>query len=153
MPSKINSTFIEVITNLYFPNTFYDFHPIALCHRLYKIISKVIAVRLKPLLSIVISSKQFRFLKGWLIHEAIGSAHEGLHTIKTQNHLVLIITIDLFKTYDCVSWLYLRLLLLHIGFELPLVKWIMCCVTIVSFVVLIQILWAERIEYRLVIVA
>jgi hypothetical protein len=76
-----------------------------------------------------------------------------LHTIKTQNHLVLIIKIDLFKTYDCVSWLYLRLLLLHIGFELPLVKWIMCCVTIVSFVVLIQILWAERIEYRLVIVA
>jgi hypothetical protein len=64
MPSKINSTFIEVIPKLYFPNTFYDFHPIALCHCLYKIISKVIAVSLKPLLSNVISSKQFRFLKG-----------------------------------------------------------------------------------------
>jgi len=46
--------------------------------------------------------------------------------------------IDLSKSYDRVSWIYPILLLLHIGFYLPLVRWIMSCVTKVSFVMLIN---------------
>jgi hypothetical protein len=56
-----------------YPSTFDDFRPISLCNSLYKIIAKVIAVRLKPVLAKVISPKQFGFLKGRLIHEAIGT--------------------------------------------------------------------------------
>jgi hypothetical protein len=48
------------------------------------------------------------------------------------------IKLYLSKAYDRVSWLYLHLLLIHIGFSLPLVKWIMGCVTITSFAVLIN---------------
>jgi hypothetical protein len=57
-----------------------------------------------------------------------------MHTIKTQKHPIPILKIDLSKSYDRVSWLHLRLLLLHIGIDLSVVKWIKCCVTIVSFV-------------------
>jgi hypothetical protein len=40
---------------------------------------------LKPLLSIYISQEQFSFIKVRLIHESIGVAQEGLHTIKKKN--------------------------------------------------------------------
>jgi hypothetical protein len=73
-----------------------------------------------------------------LIHEAISLAQEGLHSIKIHKKSVSVIKLDLSKAYDRVPWLYLHLLFLNIGFDLPLVNWIMSCVTMVSFVVLIN---------------
>jgi hypothetical protein len=46
--------------------------------------------------------------------------------------------IDLSKACDRVSWLYLHLVLLHIGFSLHVVKWIMSCVIFVSFIIFIN---------------
>jgi hypothetical protein len=63
---------------------------------------------------------------------------EGPHSIKTRKHPMFAIKIDLSKEYDHVLWLSLWLLLLHIGFDIPLIKWIMSCVSFVSFVVLIS---------------
>ena len=66
-------------------------------------ISKVIARRLKDLLSEHISREQFGFLKGRQIHEAIGVAQEGLHNMKTRKIKGAILKIDLSKAYDKVS--------------------------------------------------
>jgi hypothetical protein len=74
------------------------------------------AMRLKTILSKLVSPQQFEFLKGWLIDEAMGSTHEGFHSIKMKNKLVYIIKINISNTYDQVTWLYLRLQSLHIGF-------------------------------------
>jgi hypothetical protein len=101
-------------------------------------VEKIIALRLKPILSGIITSEQFGFLKGRLIHEAIGFAQEGIHTIKMQRKPVSVIKLDLSKAYDRVSWLYLRLLLLQIGFDLLVVNWVMSCVSSVQFAVLIN---------------
>lgn len=55
-----------------------DFRPISLCSNyLYKIIEKIIAIRIEPILENIITSEKFGFLKGRLIHEAIGSTHKG----------------------------------------------------------------------------
>ena len=46
--------------------------------------------------------------------------------------------IDLSKAYDRLSWLYLYILLTHLGFEDPFIRWVMSYIYIVSFVVLIN---------------
>ena len=65
-------------------------------------------------------------------------AHEGLHNMKTRNLKGAILKIDLSKAYDKVSWTYIHMLLTHLGFEIGFVRWIMCCVTTMSFSVLIN---------------
>ena len=48
------------------------------------------------------------------------------------------IKLDLSKAYDRVCWLYMRLIWIHTGFNLPIVNWIMGCVTYTSYDVLIN---------------
>jgi hypothetical protein len=63
--------------------------------------------------------EQFSFLKGRQIHESIGVAQEGLHSLKTKNAKGTILKIDLSKAFDRINWSYIRLLLTHLGFEVP----------------------------------
>jgi ribonuclease HI len=118
--------------------TFDDFRPISLCNCIYKIIAKIIARRLNPFLSEAISKEQFGFLEGRQIHEAIGLAQEGLHSLKIARSKGAILNIDLSKAYDRVNWAYIHLLLTHLGFQVPFIKWVMACISSISFAVLIN---------------
>jgi hypothetical protein len=133
MPLSLNSTFIALIPKTDNPATLDDFRPISLCNCIYKIVSKIIARRVKRILSDKISSEQFGFLEGRQIHEVVGVAQEALHNIKSRKLKGAVLKIDLSKAYDRVSWLYIRLLLTHLGFAASFIKWIMCCITTVSF--------------------
>jgi hypothetical protein len=81
----INATFLTLIPKENKTDSFDDFLPISLCNLCYKIISKIIANQLKPILSGRISTEQMGFLKGKHIQDAIGTAHECLHSIKKIN--------------------------------------------------------------------
>jgi len=120
------------------PTSFHDFRPISLCNCLYKIIAKIIANRIKPILSEHIPQEQFAFLHNRHIHEAIGSAQEALHSIKLRKLKGMALKIDLSKALDKVTWLYLRMILTHLGFPLELTRWIMGCITSISFALLIN---------------
>lgn len=99
----LNSTFIALIPKKVRLDSFDDFKPISLCNCLHKIISKIIAKSLKEILSVHISKEQFGFLKGRQIHEAIGLAQEGLHSIKTKHLRGAVLKIDISKPYDRVN--------------------------------------------------
>jgi hypothetical protein len=40
----------------------------------------------------------------------------------------MVIKVDLYKTYDRVSFVYLRQMLIHVGLNLSVVNWVMNCV-------------------------
>jgi hypothetical protein len=61
---SFNSYFISLILKLDKSKSCNEFKTISLCYCIYKIISKVLVVRLKKLLSNIISLEQFGFLEG-----------------------------------------------------------------------------------------
>ena len=118
VPSSINSTFLTLIPKCEKPSTFVDFFPISLCNLIYKVISKIAATCLKPILNRSISSQQFGFLKDHQITEPVGITQEVLHSIKAKNSSVIVLKLDLVKAFDRVNWTFLRLVLLQIGIPL-----------------------------------
>jgi hypothetical protein len=64
MHAPLNSTFITLIPKSNSLEYFEDFKPISLCNSIYKVVAKIIARRLKPILSTTISKEQFGFLEG-----------------------------------------------------------------------------------------
>jgi hypothetical protein len=129
MYAPINSTFIALIPKSDLPQSLDEFRPISLCNHIYKVVAKVISGRIKSILSNKVSKEQFGFLEGRQNQEAIGVAQEGIHSIETQKSKGAVLKINLSKAYDKVSWLYIKLLLTHLGFEVPFINWVMNCVT------------------------
>jgi hypothetical protein len=102
------------------------------------LITKIIANRIKPILSRSLSEEQLGFLKGRQILDAIGTTQECIHSIKVKKSKSLILKLDLKKAYDCINWDFLRLILLQSGFSINFTNWILGCVTSANFAVLIN---------------
>ncbi|KAM2372671.1 hypothetical protein ACFX1X_047369 [Malus domestica] len=105
-PSVINSTNIALILKVPNPEGVNHFRPISLCNYSYKVLSKILANRLKPLLDQIISLNQNAFIKGRQIQENIILAHENFHFLKmrrTKTKFEMRIKLDMNKAYDRVE--------------------------------------------------
>ena len=103
---SINHTFITLIPKVNNPERVSDFRPISLYNVIYKIISKVIANRLKPLLDSIISETQSAFIADRLIADHILIAFESLHHMKTnctRKKGFMAMKLDMSKAYDRVE--------------------------------------------------
>lgn len=83
------------------------FKPIALCSVVYKIITKVVANRLKPLLPSLILDEQMGYVEGRQILSNIIQAHEVVHLLKSNRQSGMIIQLDLVEAYNKLSWSYI----------------------------------------------
>lgn len=50
----------------------------------------------------------------------------------------LLLKMDLIKAYDRIDWVFLQLILFHVGLEGDTVSWIMACVSNVHFAILVN---------------
>jgi len=69
---SVNATFLSLIPKVSNPVTFNEFKPISLCNFIYKVITKIIASRVKEKLTSCISAEQFGIFKDKLIFDAVG---------------------------------------------------------------------------------
>jgi hypothetical protein len=102
----INYTHIALIPKIKNPTKVIEFCPISLCNVVYKILSKVLASRLKVVLPHIISSNQSALILEHLISNNILATYQTLHTMHSRmwgREWYMAIKIDMSKAYDRVE--------------------------------------------------
>jgi hypothetical protein len=119
-PTSLNETNICLIPKCERPSTMKDLLPIALCNVLYKMVSKLLANRLRLCIDKCISEEQLAFVEGRSILDNAMIAMEVIHALKRRtrgNKGELALKIDISKAYDKVDWGFLKGMLRRLGFS------------------------------------
>ncbi|KAA3457072.1 reverse transcriptase [Gossypium australe] len=115
---NINETLIVLIPKIANPNEMTNFRPISLCRVIYKIISKVLANRLKEVLPMCITQNQSAFVPGQMIHDNVLIAHELIHYLRSSKNgpnKGCVVKLDMSKAYDRVEWGFREKVMLKLG--------------------------------------
>ncbi|XP_052201561.1 uncharacterized protein LOC127807600 [Diospyros lotus] len=128
--SQVNATIISLIPKVPHPETPSQFRPISCCNVLYKIITKILANRIKPVLSGLVDVSQAAFVPGRSIGDNVLLAQE----LVFQYHLHqgaprCAMKVDLAKAYDTVEWDFLLMTLHLMNFPSQFCGWIRECIT------------------------
>jgi hypothetical protein len=124
-----NSTFLALIPKESNPSNFSRFHPISLCNSSYKILTKIIATRLTPLLTKLISENQSGFLKDKQKTDNIVLVQEAIHSSKKTKAPGMVVKLDMANAFDQVKHNFLFSILKAYGFSKDFINWIRACIS------------------------
>lgn len=134
MPRSINATLLSLVPKTTDAEKMTDFRPIACCNVIYKVVSKLIARRLKATLSEAIELNQCAFVEGRLLLENVLLATElvkDYHKSSVTSRSA--IKLDISKAFDTVSWEFIEKTLRAMGYPDLFVTWIMRCIDTAAF--------------------
>jgi hypothetical protein len=141
MLRKINYTHIALVPKVKNPEYITDFRPISLCNVIYKIVSKVLANRLKKVLPLVLSESQSALVPGRLITDNVLVAFEVMHSmsLKRRGRIgQMAIKLDMSKAYNRMEWIFVEEIMRKLGFAEKWISLIMMCINSASYSVLIN---------------
>ncbi|KAM6559477.1 hypothetical protein CsatA_028716 [Cannabis sativa] len=139
IPTDLNITNLVLIPKKKNFVSMSDMRPIALCNVLYKVLSKVIANRMRGIIDQIISVNQSAFILGRLISDNVMIAFEVMHYLKGKTKGkkgFMALKLDMSKAYDRVEWNYLHTVMSHMGFHSKWIELVMSCITSVSYKVI-----------------
>ncbi|XP_028068804.1 uncharacterized protein LOC114271378 [Camellia sinensis] len=139
--TAMNDTFIVLIPKVKSPKRMSQFRPISLCNVVYKLVSKVLANRMRKILPDIISMNQSAFVAGRLISDNMLASFEIFHFLKNKRHGKeghFALKLDMSKAYDRVEWSFLRGVMERMGFNQLFVDTIVHCISSVSYSVLVN---------------
>ncbi|MDV3157560.1 MAG: reverse transcriptase family protein, partial [Candidatus Phytoplasma australasiaticum] len=130
MQEGLNDTLVTLIPKVNHPDKVTQFRPISLCNVCYKVITKAMTNRIKPMIGSVIGPEQSSFVPNRQISNNIVIYQEVLHSMKkkTGSKGIMVLKIDLEKAYDRLSWDFIKETLEDVGFNNIWVRNIMSCV-------------------------
>ena len=139
LPKGVNSTILALIPKKEEAKEMKDYRSISCCNVLYKVISKLLANRLKSILPKFIAVNQSAFIKERLVMENVLLATElvkNYHKESVSSRCA--IKIDISKAFDSVQWSFLINTLQALGFPGKFIHWITLCISTASFSVQIN---------------
>ncbi|XP_074306090.1 uncharacterized protein LOC141641320 [Silene latifolia] len=121
MPKVANSTLLVLIPKMETPLIVKDFRPIACCTTFYKVISKILANRLKQVLNSIVGPEQAALVADRDIFDNTMLAHE-LVSKYGRAYLTprCLLKVDIRKAFDSVNWTFLKDCMLILNFLLHL---------------------------------
>ena len=134
LPKGINSTILTLIPKKENAKEMKDYRPISCCIVLYKVISKLLANRLKGILPQFISNNQSAFVKDRLLMEnllLVTKLVKDYHKSEISSRSAM--KIDISKAFDSVQWPFLLTTLEALGFPAKYIHWVRLCVSTASF--------------------
>ncbi|KAF7147810.1 hypothetical protein RHSIM_Rhsim03G0079300 [Rhododendron simsii] len=138
---SINHTHIVLIPKVQCPMNMGHLRPISLCNSVYKILSRVLVNRLQRFLPKIISESQSAFVGGRLISDNIIVVQEAVHYMKScrnGSNRSVALKLDMSKAYDRVEWGFLEAIMRKMGFTEVWIRWIMGCISSVSYSLLLD---------------
>ncbi|PNY11621.1 cysteine-rich receptor-like protein kinase, partial [Trifolium pratense] len=138
LPKAITASFLALIPKKDHPQQLSDYRPICLIGMLYKILSKLLAARLKNVMGKLISTCQSAFIPGRQILDGVLVLNEVIDLAKRRKDCCLLFKVDFERAYDTISWNYLESMMLKMGFAERWMKWIRACIFNSSMSVLIN---------------
>eukprot|EP00253_Pinus_taeda_P013228 PITA_13228 len=123
------SSHIALIPKEANPKSFDRFRPISLCNVSYKIITKIIANKLKKFLPLLISENQGGFVPKRQIIDNVILIQEAIHSSHNRGERGMIIKLDMANAFDRVDHSFLRAALKKIGFSSNFVSIISGCIS------------------------
>lgn len=124
---EINSTFLTLIPKEENLGSFDRYRPISLCNSSYKIVAKLLANRIKPLLQKLISPAQGGFVKGRHILDNVIQVQEALHSSHSRKEQGMFIKLDMCNAFDRVNCSFLYRVLSSFGFTQDFINLIKAC--------------------------
>ncbi|CAL1367235.1 unnamed protein product [Linum trigynum] len=131
-----NDTFITLIPKVDHPEMIGQFRPISCCNFRYKVITKIMTIRLQPWLPNLVNELQAAFTGGRQIQDNIVIVHEVLNQFKKnkkKKKKEMMLKLDMKKAYDLVEWDFLINLLKAYGFNDTWCGWVQACISTVKF--------------------
>lgn len=115
IPNELNETLVTLIPKVPLPESINQLRPISCCNFIYKIISKLVVLRLKGIMGDLITPNQSAFVGARVIQDNLIIAHEVFHSLKKKNARGkenVAIKLDMSKAYDRLEWGFLKQCLL-----------------------------------------
>jgi hypothetical protein len=91
--------------------------PLTLLNADHKLLTRIIANRLKPWMSDILQSNQHSGRQGNTIFEAVAAIHDIIAYTEVHNESVCLLTIDFKDAFDRISYSYLYAILREYGFS------------------------------------
>ena len=105
LPATGNSTILTLVPKFLGALRITEFRPIACLNTIYKVISRLMVSRLKPILVDLIVPNQSAFVKDMLLVENTTLAAELVNSYhKNKGAMRITIKVDISKAFDTLSW-------------------------------------------------
>nr|KYP63727.1 LINE-1 reverse transcriptase isogeny [Cajanus cajan] len=138
LPRGTNSSFISLIPKVDTPQSLNEYRPISLIGCMYKILAKILALRLKVVLPYLVNERQMGFVEGMGLLQGAMVLNETLDEVRQKKKSCMYFKVDFEKAYDLVSWTFVLYMLRRFGFQDKWIGWIGECLRTSSMSVLVN---------------